>query len=263
MISCAFRARRRRKDSWTSLWARRASDQSIALSSHGRDYARLVTLPTWVPDGHKQAPMPLLLVQSFVNTLDLDEGTDLLADAETAGAWLHAAGLLGPDVRVTPADLRLAGDVREGIRAMLASNSSGAPAAAAHDLSRAGDVSPPGGPPAAGSSAPDSEPDAGQFSGLRELTAMDRLRLDVGPAGRVQLVPEPTGRLAAGLLSLLVTVRDAQRDGIWERLKICGNPGCQWAFFDRSHSRQGSWCDMSSCGNLIKNRNLRARRRTR
>jgi len=41
-----------------------------------------VTLPAWVPAGEsKPAPPPqLLLVQSFVNTLDLDLGTDLLAD---------------------------------------------------------------------------------------------------------------------------------------------------------------------------------------
>ena len=73
--------------------------------------------------------------------------------------------------------------------------------------------------------------------------------------------PGQAGNLTEGLLRLLVVIRDAQQDGSWARLKICGNPDCQWAFFDRSHSRQGSWCDMSSCGNLIKNRNLRARRR--
>jgi predicted RNA-binding Zn ribbon-like protein len=106
-------------------------------------------------------------------------------------------------------------------------------------------------------------PGGDEFRALRELAATDGLRLDVDAAGRVQFVPQPTGRLAEGLLGLLIIVRDAQRDGTWERLKTCGNPGCQWAFFDRSHSRQGSWCDMSSCGNLIKNRNLRARRRAR
>ena len=43
-------------------------------------------------------------------------------------------------------------------------------------------------------------------------------------------------------------------------MKVCGNGECQWAFYDRSHGRKGAWCDMAACGNLIKNRNLRARR---
>ena len=49
-------------------------------------------------------------------------------------------------------------------------------------------------------------------------------------------------------------------DGSWGRMKLCGNPDCLWAFYDRSHSRRGAWCEMASCGNKLKNRNLRARR---
>jgi predicted RNA-binding Zn ribbon-like protein len=81
--------------------------------------------------------------------------------------------------------------------------------------------------------------------------AFRQVELDPGPDG---------GHLAEGLTCLLLIIRDAQRDGTWSRLKVCGNPDCQWAFYDRSHSRRGAWCDMASCGNLIKNRNLRARR---
>jgi len=60
-------------------------------------------------------------------------------------------------------------------------------------------------------------------------------------------------------LGLLLVVRDAQQQGTWPRLKVCRNPKCRWAFFDRSHARRGAWCDMASCGNMIKNRNFRAR----
>ena len=70
----------------------------------------------------------------------------------------------------------------------------------------------------------------------------------------------PANSVAPGLLALLLIIRDAQADGSWERLKLCGNPDCRWAFYDRSHSRRGAWCDMASCGNRLKNRNLRARR---
>ena len=89
--------------------------------------------------------------------------------------------------------------------------------------------------------------------------------LEVTADGRVLLSPAlPAGRpvrLADGILGLLLIIRDAQADGSWDRLKLCGNPDCQWAFYDRSHSRRGAWCDMASCGNRLKNRNLRARRR--
>ena len=60
---------------------------------------------------------------------------------------------------------------------------------------------------------------------------------------------------------LLLVIRDAQHDGSWQRLKACGNPDCRWAFYDRSHSRAGAWCDMATCGNRIKNRRLRQRQR--
>jgi predicted RNA-binding Zn ribbon-like protein len=190
-----------------------------------------MTLPAWVPaPEQKPAPEPLLLVQAFVSTRDLDLGTDLLADPGQASRWLHQCGLLAPEHRAGPADLRAARDAREGIRALLASNG-GAP------------------PPAAADLRP-----------LEAVADRSRLRLAVGPEGGVQLGSQPPGSLAAGLASLLVIIRDAQHDGSWARLKACRNDDCRWAFYDRSHTRQGAWCDMAVCGNLIKNRNLRARR---
>ena len=57
-----------------------------------------MALPSWVPDAEtKPAPMPLLVVQSFVNTWEADSGVDLLADPASASRWLRDAGLIGPD----------------------------------------------------------------------------------------------------------------------------------------------------------------------
>ena len=188
-----------------------------------------MTLPAWVPaDEQKPAPEPLLLVQAFVNTWNLDTGTDLLADADTGNEWLRLSGILGPEATAGPADLRTAREVREGIRALIARRGSG---------------------PADDGLRP-----------LRAVTRSTRPRLTIDPAGRVELDAGPGGRLADGLIRLLLIIRDAQHDGSWARLKVCGNSDCGWAFYDRSHSRRGAWCDMASCGNLIKNRNLRARR---
>ena len=96
---------------------------------------------------------------------------------------------------------------------------------------------------------------------LEQVTQQARPRLEVTADGQVRLgTRTPAQRLADGLAGLLLTIRDAQADGSWDRLKLCGNPDCLWAFYDRSHSRRGAWCEMASCGNKLKNRNLRARR---
>ncbi len=197
-------------------------------------YADPMTLPPWVPDGEpKPAPEPLLLVQAFVNTRDVGQETDLLGEPGTAGQWLRQTGLLGPEATAGPEDLRTAREFREGIRALLARN---------------------GGGPA---------PTAGDLRPLETAIRTARPRLAVDADGRVQLDAGPRGRVADGLLGLLLIIRDAQRDGTWPRLKVCGNDACLWAFYDRSHSRRGAWCDMAVCGNLIKNRNLRARQGSR
>jgi predicted RNA-binding Zn ribbon-like protein len=191
-----------------------------------------MTLPSWVPgDESKPAPMPLLLVQSFVNTWDADDGSDLLLDPAAAGEWLTRAGLWGAERQPDPAELFLARGVREGIRAMLTANGGG-----------------PGPAPA------DLRP-------LETAAEASRPAVRVAPGGQLGLAADPPGDPGAGLLTLLLVIRDAQRDGTWARLKACGNPDCRWAFYDRSHSRAGAWCNMASCGNLIKNRRLRERQR--
>jgi predicted RNA-binding Zn ribbon-like protein len=192
----------------------------------------VVTTPSWVPGQEtKPAPMPLLLVQSFVNTWDGDLGSDLLLDPATARGWLTAAGLWHAPHAPEPADLDLARRVRESIRAMLVANG--------------------GGP----------RPAPGQLQAIQGAAQAARPALQVGPGGDVSLRAEPAGPLEPALVTLLLAIRDAQRDGTWQRLKACGNPECRWAFYDRSHSRAGAWCDMATCGNRIKNRRLRQRQR--
>lgn len=189
-----------------------------------------MTVPSWVPGQEvKPAPIPLLLVQSFVNTWDADQGSDLLLDPAAARDWLTDAGLWNAERTPDPAELHLARGVREGIRAMLVANS--------------------GGP----------QPGPGDLQPLQAAAQAARPALQVAPDGQVSVGPGAAGRPDAGLLTLLLVIRDAQRDGTWPRLKACGNPDCRWAFYDRSHSQAGAWCDMATCGNRIKNRRLRQR----
>jgi predicted RNA-binding Zn ribbon-like protein len=191
-----------------------------------------MTVPSWASHlESKLAPPSLLPVQAFVDTLDLDLQTDVLAHSDEALAWLADAGLREQDQPGSDTDLRLAREVRESLRAMIGRNTGGPPLTEA------------------------------ELRPLEQVTSQATLRLQVSAAGRVGLgTGGGPGRLADGLAGLLLAVRDAQADGSWDRLKLCGNPDCRWAFYDGSRSRQGAWCEMASCGNRLKNRSLRARR---
>src|SRR5919197_1249499 len=50
---------------------------------------------------------------------------------------------------------------------------------------------------------------------------------------------------------LLSVVFPAQLDGTWTRLKACRREVCQWAFYDHSKNRLGTWCTMDICGNRV------------
>jgi hypothetical protein len=80
----------------------------------------------WLGDAEaKPAPEPLARVQALMNTLDLESGTDRLADPADAGPWLRSQGLLGADSDPGSDDLRTIRTVREALRAMLVHNAGG------------------------------------------------------------------------------------------------------------------------------------------
>ena len=130
---------------------------------------------------------------------------------------------------MTESDLTVAHAVRESLRGLLVHNAGG-------------------GPPA-----------PGQLEPLATLATRSRLRPIAGHDGLIELEADAVSD-SVRLADLLLIVRDAQRDGSWKRLKACRNDECLWAFYDRSHAGRGAWCDMATCGNRIKNRNLRSRR---
>src|SRR6266478_313998 len=83
-----------------------------------------MTVSSWASHiEDKLAPMPLLLVQAYVDTLDRDLGTDIFAHADEARAWLADAGLRVPDPdQPDPGfaeELRLAREVRASLRALI------------------------------------------------------------------------------------------------------------------------------------------------
>ncbi|MCV7298747.1 CGNR zinc finger domain-containing protein [Mycobacterium barrassiae] len=181
-------------------------------------------------DESKPAPGPLLRVQALVNTVELPAGPDRLADAADARPWLIDQGLLAPGTALSDADLQQLRDVREALRALLLRNGDG---------------------PA---------PTEAELAPLRAVAAGGAARAEFDADGAVRLAAAGES-VSERLVELLLIVRDAQRDGSWARLKVCANDECRWAFYDRSRNHGGTWCEMSTCGNKLKNREFRARRK--
>jgi predicted RNA-binding Zn ribbon-like protein len=180
-------------------------------------------MTTTEPSGRAPAPEPLRLVQEFVNTLDAEEGRDLLADRQTFSGWLGEQGLAaGPPP--TDRDIAAAIELREALRALLRANSG-------------------------------ADPDPAAAALVNRVSAQAPVRVELRPDGDATL--QGTGILAA----VLAAAGTAMLDGSWSRLKACADPGCEWAFYDRSRNRSGQWCDMAVCGSRHKVRAYRSRQR--
>ncbi|WP_232327322.1 CGNR zinc finger domain-containing protein [Herbidospora yilanensis] len=163
---------------------------------------------------------PAELLRDFVNTYDVETDTDDLTSPQALRDWLEAHGL------ESAADLALAKELREGLRAGLRHN---------HD--------------AVAYPAPEPLETA--------LTALPlRVTLD---GGTPRLAPAD-GADQRGLAQLAAMIAAAHADGTWPRLKVCVESTCQAAFIDASKNRSRAWCSMRVCGNRTKTRTYRARR---
>ena len=168
------------------------------------------------------------LVQAFVNTVDLQDGPELLPDSNSLREWLVANDLMPAGAPVDDADLKHARAVREAMRAVIGGNS-GLPVYPV-DLAT-----------------------------LNEAATASRLRVRFGPGGP-RLEPEAGGAVGA-LGRLVVSLYSAMQSDDWHRLKLCGADTCRWVFYDRSKNQSSRWCTMASCGNRAKARRFRQNRR--
>ena len=75
-------------------------------------------------DTPRVAPGALELVRTFVNTVDVETGDDVLAagDPKAVKAWFVEQDLLADDARVTAADAKRVVEAREALRALLLAN---------------------------------------------------------------------------------------------------------------------------------------------
>jgi predicted RNA-binding Zn ribbon-like protein len=172
------------------------------------------------------APGELELVRLFVNTADLEDGSDELSDRAALQAWLAAHGL-GVGEAATTADLHAARCLREAIRGLLLENNG-------MSVRQESAVT------------------------IGRTAARARLALRFEPSGSIRFEPA-AGGVAGALGRLVGIVAVAMAAGTWSRLKACQADRCGWAFYDHARNRSRRWCSMAVCGNRTKARVYRKR----
>jgi predicted RNA-binding Zn ribbon-like protein len=167
------------------------------------------------------------LLVEFVNSRDLEEGTDSIADPELLADWIaERTGdyLPPPDEDGHARALAL----RESLRALLRANN--------------------------GVEASEEE-----LAPLREAAERSRYRTTISADGQLDLAPARSD-LSGFEARLLLALERIQSQGAWPRLKACTDDGCQWAFLDATRNRSRTWCSMEECGNRQKTRRYRQRK---
>jgi predicted RNA-binding Zn ribbon-like protein len=167
------------------------------------------------------------LLVDFVNSHDLEEETDAIADPGLLRTWIaeHAGEYL---LDVDERDQRRVLELREALRALLRSNNGG----------EAGE--------------PELEP-------LRKAAERSRYRLSFDGDGHLSLAPARAD-LTGFESRLLLAIERLQCEEAWPRLKACTDEECQWAFYDTTRNRSRTWCSMDVCGNREKTRRYRSRK---
>jgi predicted RNA-binding Zn ribbon-like protein len=181
-----------------------------------------------VASGSKRpAPGDLELVRGFVNTIDVEAGTEKLDAPASLRDWLVANDLISPKVTASSGDLRKALDLRRALRSLLTHN--------------------------------DGEPlEPSAIEAVNNAAARAKLVARLDHRASPVLDAEAAG-VDAALGRLVAIVHRAMWDGDWDRLKICRSETCAWAFYDWSKNHSRAWCSMSVCGNRAKVRSYRRR----
>jgi predicted RNA-binding Zn ribbon-like protein len=178
----------------------------------------------------QEAPGELERVRAYVNTLDIEAGTDALERPDGLATWLTDEGLAPDGLAPTSGDLRRAIQLREALRAILVTHN-------------------------------DAEPIPQATIRILDAAAdRARLRLHFDESCSTTLEPAAAG-VDGALGRLLAIVHDSIARGSWERLKACRLDSCAWAFYDHTKNHSGAWCNMAVCGNRAKARTYRDRRR--
>ena len=187
------------------------------------------TTPIPVETGDASAaPGELELIRQFVNSVDLNPDREELADLDALRRWLRRRRLIGSRDQLADGDLERAITVREALRELLEHRDGG--------------------------------PDGAAVRALNDVPHGAVMRIAFDRDGLPRLRPAAAG-LDAAFAELLAIIERASIEGTWQRLRVCADHGCRWAFYDNSKNRSRSWCNMAVCGNRAKAREYRRRRR--
>jgi predicted RNA-binding Zn ribbon-like protein len=177
-----------------------------------------------------EVPAQLHLVESFANSIDIESGKDDLDGPPGFGGWLAAHGFPPTAGHPTSSELTLAVGLRAAVRDALSAHHAEGP----------------------------DEAEARERLDAYAARIPLRAVFGPGPAGLAPLGDGVTAMLGEVLGAIVV----AERDGSWQRLKICRDDTCQVAFYDRSKNSSKTWCSMQVCGNRNKTRAYRGRRKS-
>jgi predicted RNA-binding Zn ribbon-like protein len=174
-----------------------------------------------------EMPAYLRPVLDFINTVDVEDGTDIFdGPPSQLSRWLAAQRLAPRDASAGAADLRLALDLRAGLRSLALINNQGVP----------------------------DEP------ALQKLkAALSRLPLAATVTGTLE--PHASSPVRAALARIVAGYAQAVAAGTWSRLRRCPAEDCAWAFWDSSPKGTRRWDVMRVCGNRAKARTFAAKSR--
>ncbi|MER8231382.1 CGNR zinc finger domain-containing protein [Streptomyces sp. NPDC094049] len=172
------------------------------------------------PGDREVAPGRLALVQSFVNSVNVEFGPDEFASGTGLVRWMEGNGFPAGTAAPSESDRLEAVAVREALRALMRENNGAGADPAARTL-------------------------------IERVAAHCPLVLAFDGTGAPGLRPGGTG--TRGMIAqILAIVVESTVEGAWHRLKACHEHRCEWAFYDRARNRSGRWCSMAVCGTRSK-----------
>ena len=176
------------------------------------------------PEPRTPAPGTLAVVQEFINSSGLLQGSDEFAADALSATWQPEIN--GSQGSLSERDRQRLVAAREGLRDLLETHTG-------------------------------EDVDPAMVVRLEKLLRRPRLRIALSPAGASLAVDgEGVDRFLGRISTAIV---EATMLGTWKRLKVCRRDACRWVYYDYSKNGCSRWCSMRVCGSHEKARAYRAR----
>ncbi|MGH2407070.1 MAG: CGNR zinc finger domain-containing protein [Candidatus Limnocylindrales bacterium] len=187
-----------------------------------------------IPHGHQ---VSLETGLDFINTLELERGSwrDDLTGPEVGLAWLSGHNLMHPDAR--RAELaHIAAEPAYGEKLLSRVRRT---RAAMRGLVEA--------------SVERRSPSRSDLTEVNRALRTHYVTVLVPSTDGVTMGHRHEGDPIDGAMARLTeSIARYLGEGKIDRLRVCANESCAWAFFDSSRTGRRKWCDMNTCGNRAK-----------